>query len=262
MTGPLYTRDGDLFAPTTAARSPWAEGAQHGSPPSGLLAMVLEELFVGSGLVPARITVDLFRQIPMKALRARGTVVRSGKRIGVGSASLRLDETELARATGLFLRPTESVTFQSDGAVPPGPEAIAEVPLVPEGMESRLPSGFHQQVETRRTRPPEGCPLAVWFRIPPALIESGATSTFQLATMCADYGNAMATMSHLELSGQVVPFINPDLTLTLERLPQGPWLCLVCERFGFDNGIGSVTVSHHDIHGRYGSSTQTRMANG
>ena len=261
MTEALYTRDGDLFAPTAAAGSPWTAEAQHGSPPSGLLAMVLERLFFDSGLVPARITVDLFRQIPMEALRATGTILRLGKRIGVGRASLVLDETELARATGLFVRPTETEAFGAGAAVPPGPDGLDATRLVPESMETGMPFGFHQAVETRRTLSPGADGLAAWFRVPHALTESEATSPFQRATMLADYGNAMATISHVELTGQVLPFINPDLTLTLERLPQGPWLCLVCERFAFENGIGSVSLSHYDIHGRYGSSIQTRISN-
>lgn len=261
MTAPLYRRDGDLFVPSAAVGSPWVLGAQHGSPPSALLAMALERLFIDSGLVPARITVDLFRQIPMEPLRASGTILRSGKRIGVGSASLMLGETELARSTGLFLKPSETIAFGREAGVPSGPEGLADVPLVPESMATGMPAGFHQQVETRRTRAPEGCPLAAWFRIPSPLIDGEDASPFQRATMLADYGNAMATMSHTERTGKVAPFINPDLTLTLERLPRGPWLCLVCEPFGFENGIGSVTASHYDASGRYGSSIQTRMCN-
>ncbi len=224
--------------------------------------MMLEQLFADSDLVPARITVDLFRQIPMEALRGSAEILRSGRRIGVGTASLMLGQAELARATGLFLRTSETVAFDPDEIVPRGPEGLDDVPLVPEALEIGMPSGFHQLVPTRRTQPPEGCPLAAWFRIPDALTESEATSPFQRATMLADYGNAMATMSHTELTGETVSFINPDLTLTLERLPEGPWLCLVCERFGFENGIGSVTVGHYDVRGRYGSSIQTRMCNG
>jgi hypothetical protein len=135
----LYARDGDLFVPSDAAGSPWVKGAQHGSPPSGLLALALEHLFADSGLVPARITVDLFRQIPMEPLRASGTILRSGRRIGVGSASLMVADVELARATGVFLRPSDSLTFGPHPAPPPGPEGLDGVPLVPKAMELGMP---------------------------------------------------------------------------------------------------------------------------
>src|ERR1700761_7859168 len=58
---PFFTRDGDDFLPPSVANGPWDPKSLHGRVVIGLLAFAIEQRHGGDGLVPARLTVDMFR---------------------------------------------------------------------------------------------------------------------------------------------------------------------------------------------------------
>ena len=64
---------GNRFAPTRATESPWDTDAQHGGPPSALLAHLAADAarVTGAGSRPARISVDFFGAIPAASSPSR-----------------------------------------------------------------------------------------------------------------------------------------------------------------------------------------------
>src|SRR5690349_1903169 len=112
MDSSLFVRDSadsSLFHPTELTRGPWSPAAQHGGPPSALLAMVLEahddekapRRPEGSddAMFVARLTVELLKPVPLAPLVVRVNVERPGRKVQLLSASLNADGKEVARAT-------------------------------------------------------------------------------------------------------------------------------------------------------------------
>ncbi len=68
MSGFLYRRTGDVYAPTQWAGSPWSRELQHGGPVNGLIASAAEAAAAETGLRVVRLSVDLFRPTPLEPL--------------------------------------------------------------------------------------------------------------------------------------------------------------------------------------------------
>ena len=74
----------------------------------------------------------------------------------------------------------------------------------------------------------------------------------QRAVAASDFGNGISA----ELDFRTDLFINPDLTVSLDRLPEGEWVCLdATTRFGAP-GIGLAESSLWDLRGRIGRAVQ------
>lgn len=264
MGTPLYTLQGDQFVPGDGAASPWSSGMQHGGPATGLLARVIEERYAVDGLRPARLSVDLFRAVPMKPLRASTRVLREGRRIRVVEATLLAESTEVARATALLLSASQapsSPPATNDSAPPLGPEGLEAGSLIPESVRGDVGPGFHQEIEVRwATRPGDKRP-AGWLRIPMPLVRGEELTPFQRAAALSDLGNALAGLAARRERGTYSPFINADNNLYLTRMPQGEWLGLQLHLREEHEGIGIVATVLYDERGRVGRSVSTRLVN-
>ena len=266
MTDAIFTRDGERFVPTKLAGSPWGPGLLHGGPPAGLLARAVERAAASPDLHVARLTIDLFRPVPMQPLAVETRVLREGRRIQVLEASLVANGVEVSRATGLLLRQTEV-------ALPPaalplaaylqGPEDLAETGLgfVPEGDERppfRGLPGFHTTVEVRRVAGAMGTGKGTaWIRIPVPFVEGEETTPLVRVAATSDFGNALG---HIRPSEEV-GFINADITLYLHRVPGGEWICLETSGTAEPHGLGLVESVVHDVHGPLGRVVQALIVN-
>ena len=125
MSTALYVRDGERFHPTGLARSFWSNGVQHGGPPVGLLARAVEQVPTVVPMQVTRLTVDLFREVPIdNPLTVSTSVIRDGRRIQAVEASLVAAGQPVARASGLKIR-TGDVPIPDSVASwspPPGPD--------------------------------------------------------------------------------------------------------------------------------------------
>ena len=106
-----FRRDGDAFTPLPLARSLWSSEQLHGVAISGLLACVVEETVAQLGraeLVPARYHVDLFTAARMTRTIVTASVVRNGPRLVLLDAAVEQGDRKVARATALFLHPSQT----------------------------------------------------------------------------------------------------------------------------------------------------------
>src|SRR3954452_10718559 len=107
----FFTRGaGDVLLPTELACSLWSDDQLHGVALSGAMARSLEHAVAATGrtdLRAARYTVDLFRAARMQPCQIRTVVVREGRRLCLVDAILEQDDEPVARASGLFLLPSE-----------------------------------------------------------------------------------------------------------------------------------------------------------
>ena len=86
------------FEPTEATTSPWDAGAQHGGPPTALLASCLDDAFGRPGLRVARISVDFLGPVPRTPSRVQTELLRPGRRTQLSEASLWAGERRVAVA--------------------------------------------------------------------------------------------------------------------------------------------------------------------
>lgn len=257
----LYRKEGDHFVATTLSGSPWQKGFQHGGPVCGLLAHAAEECVTDPELQAARLTVDLFRKVPVSALRAETRILREGRRIAVVEVSLKAESLEVARASALFLRRPVSRDLPDREPGHHGPEAFPITPLVPESVTLYVPEGFHTHVEVRWEEPPPSEEPRFWVRAPASLLEGGDWTPFTRAAAMSDLSNALASSRIRFSDGAPRTFINTDSTLYLSRLPVGEWIRHSCDQIDERDGVGLVSVVHHDERGRFGRTVQARLEN-
>lgn len=266
MGEPIFRRDGYAFVPTPSAGSPWTRGALHGGPPAGLLTYAIEQHVADDGMQVARLTIDLFRAVPMERLHVRTETVRAGRRLRSVQASLFAGDLEVTRASALLLRRSNAPVGDEQHPPPPGPDGHPTQP----GIMRRPPNegeprpggyleGFHTVIETRWVSEPGEQPVT-WVRIPMELIEGVDTSPAMRAAALADFGNAVA--NHVgQPRARSLSYINTDITLYLHRDPVGEWLCLAPDHRDETEGVGLVESIWYDVRGRYGRAVQARLAN-
>jgi hypothetical protein len=80
---PFFTRDGERFVPTQSARGPWDPKSLHGRVIVGLLGAEIERRHGEPDLIPARLTVDMYRLPDLSPVEVTTRVVRDGYRIKV-----------------------------------------------------------------------------------------------------------------------------------------------------------------------------------
>lgn len=258
MTEALFQRDGELYVPTAACGSPWSPHQLHGGPVVGLMAHAVEQASDNTGLHLARLTVDLLRPAPSSPLTVTTRLVRGGKRLQVLEASLFAGDTEVTRASALFLE-NRPVTVPDHGRFPatelkpptwPVEASVAEAG----GWQSRYsPVGLHSTAKAVVIKGVDGTGQGLaWLKLPLPLVEGTETSpTVMAATLC-DFGNGVG---QLNLSDEL-GCINTDVTLYLHRSPVGDWVGLDARSRMQDTGVGLVETTLFDSQGPVGKILQ------
>ena len=255
----FFTRaDGESLLPTELACSLWSDDQVHGVALSGAMARSLERALADTGradLRPARYTVDLFRAARMQACDIRTTVVREGRRLCLVDALMEQNGEPVARASGLFLQPSEPApgeVWEPDLRFEPPPLDLAPVsdaPRVPLFSSDRLgwstSFGEHQNGDRKMT----------WQTGMP-VIPDEQPSTFVAAASIAD---AASMVTNWGSNG--VEHINTDITLTLARLPVSLEIGLAAVDRASRDGIAVGTAAVFDREGRLGATVVSSIAN-
>jgi len=245
------------FTATEVARGPWDPGSQHGGAPAALLMRAFEALPAAERLMIARVTYEFVRPVPLGELELRAEVVRPGRRVQLLAGSiLTPDGLEVVRARALQVqRADEGAARPPEPPPQDGPEAgQIDSPRLPLGampffgadaMDIRFVAGSFN----------EPGPATAWFRLKVPLVDGEEPSTLQRLAAAGDFGNGI---------GASVPwtewiFINPDLTLYMERVPVGEWICLDSRTIVGRDGVGLAESVLYDEHGRVGRAVQSLL---
>ncbi len=242
----------DRFAPTELSRGPWDPNAQHGGAPAALIARAIERVESAVPMDVVRITYEFLRPVPLTPLDLRTRVLRDGKRVQLVEARLHAGESEVARATALRIRSDAVPAPDADPDPPAHGGPAAGTLLEPPG--ERAPSFAWHAMEIRFVCGSfwEVGPAFAWFRLRHPLVAGEQPSPLQRLTAAADFGNGIATA----VSWATHVFINPDLTLYVERLPRGEWVGLdAITRVG-DAGMGVSDSALYDEQDRVGRAQQ------
>lgn len=266
MAEHIYERDGELYAPTRWAGSPWSAETQHGGPVAGLFARGAEACAAESELQLARLTIDLCRPVPKQPLRLATRWVRRGRKLGLAELTLSRGDDEIARASALLLVPRPELRSAWREAAPPPPpvESAEALEFMPVGLREQWPPGFHLSVQARVARDEIG--PAAWLTTPLDLVAGDATSPQVRFAMLSDLTFAMG-MRIAFLRGSVssralqTRFINADITLYRERDPEGDWVAFRLATMADAAGVGVAEVVQFDRAGRIGRSLQALVAN-
>jgi hypothetical protein len=255
MSDAVFIPRGSGFLATELARGPWDPNAQHGGAPAALLMREFERLPAPDGLVMARVTYELLRPVPLGELRVEAQVARPGRRAQLLEASIRDPAgTEFVRARGLQIRRAEAVRFTTHSPPPVGPEHGEELPMPFERPVS--PTFGPEAIEIRIVRGSfGGGPATAWFRLKVPLVAGERPTSLQLLAAAGDFGNGISAV----LPWRDHVFINPDLTLHIERPPEGEWICLDAETRIPAGGIGLAESVLYDARGRVGRALQALL---
>ncbi len=261
MPTALFTPDGDTFRPTSLTRSFWSDEVQHGGPPIGLLARAIEHVPTAVPMQVVRLTVDLYRPVPIDSpIHTETHVVRDGRRIQVVDASLFADGGPVARASALKIRMSDVPIPRSPipWASPPGPDEAEAISWERPGVTAPTVDFFHIHAIEVRTidgslfKPGEGLS---WVRLAVPVVEGEPTSSTVATATLSDVGNG----NSMALDGRKWLYVNPDLGLTLHRLPEGEWLGMRSLAHQHPSGIGSAESQLFDTAGPVGRVVQSQI---
>lgn len=243
------------FKPTDHCRGPWDINACHAGPPTGLLARAVEHAIPDKRLT--RLAVDLLRPIPFEGFTVTAEITKNGRRTASASATL----TDLHGKTCVMARSLHIACLQTQHPLPtytapplplelanPGPFPIQTLHDKPAfngtGVQVRYPSDSDSQPG----------PSTVWMKTVP-LLDTEAPSPFQLICPLADCGNAFSRNAE----PADVSFINPDLSIVLNRDPVGEWFASVSHGYWEPTGIGMADALLYDTKGVVGRAVQTML---
>ena len=270
MDAAFYTRRGGLYESSELTRGPWDPGSQHAGPPAALLGREIERIASEGPRQVGRVTFEILRPVPIAPLSVEAEIVRPGRRVELIEAVLSDGERALIRATAWRLRAAEldlpvgvtsagsqaaggrSATL-SPGSRPPGPDQGEPAPFFPTGEEV----GYHTAMDYRFVAGDflAPGPATVWMRPRHPLVAGEETTPLERVLLAADSGNGVSATLDFER----LVFINVDLTVHLNRLPSGEWVCLDSVTIPERNGVGLTDTALHDELGPIGRAAQTLL---
>jgi hypothetical protein len=249
----VFVRDGDRFMATDLALGPWAPGALHGGAPAALLAHAFQAAAPSAQMRPARITYEFVRPVPVGPLGVRVEVVRPGRRVTLLDGFLiDPDGVEVTRARALLMVAAEVDSGAATTPPFPGPEAAAENDW-PEQRPMFATHAMDIRFVEGRFREPG--PATAWFRLRQPLIAGEPPSGLERLAAAADFGNGIASV----LSWDEHTFINPDLTIYVEREPIGEWVALQSQMRVTQGSVATAESVLWDERGRIGHAIQALL---
>ena len=254
MAPALFTSDGGLWIPSELARGPWDPGALHAGPVAALLVRALEQLPERAPMRLVRVTLELFRPVPLAPLGVSAEIVRDGRRVQYLAGALTHEGAELCRMTAWRVRRAEEPVAEAAAPDPPAPlhpDTLAPSPR--RGADDGLVGFGSDGVEYRWVEGDWGVgPSRTWFRLRVPLLAGEEPSPAQRAVALADFGNGVSAAVPWETH----TFVNTDLTVFLDREPGGEWVGLAARTRVDPAGAGVTETELFDLDGRAGRALQ------
>lgn len=263
MSESIFVEQDGLFVPTDQARGPWDPEALHGGAPAALIASIFERMKPGAELPFARLSFEFLRPIPMEPLQLATSISRPGRRVQALHAELSANGVLVCKASALRVTPApehlpDRALAQLDGRYGPtlaAPQEGRDVHFTLDDNGHKSFAGTAMEMRFLRGHSLHGEPsgeATVWMRLRhPVLAGEQPTPLARLAA-AADFGNGVAFV----LPFDEYLFINADLTISLDRRPQGEWIALDARTLLEPSGIGWAESILHDERGPVGRAAQ------
>ena len=237
------------YEATEHTSGPWDPRLQHAGPPAALIGRALERCEPRPEMLISRITFEIVHAVPVGEVEVTASLARPGRSVELLAASLSAGGREVVRASAWrVLRAPDDTATPLPYDLPPLPDAEAPMP-------AQLESGYLKAVEWRPVRGGflEPGPAAAWTRIRVPVVEGETPTGLQRVLAVADSGNGIS--GTLDMSRWW--FINPELTVHLEREPQGEWICLDAATSIQPGGAGLAASTLSDLRGPVARGAQT-----
>jgi hypothetical protein len=253
VTEAIYEQRGGFLHATGFSRGPWDPNAQHGGAPAAILMRAIEQAEgVDESLQLARVTYELLRPAPLGDLRVSAQVVRPGRKVQLVEASLVTpDGVEVVKARALRIARAPVSTAPTELPAPGGIDRLTADTVFSGGAEMYVNGGI--EVRMLHGHFYETGPAFAWFRLRMPVVAGEEPSPLQRLVAAADFPNGISS----ELSWDEYVFINPDLTVHVEREPRGEWIGLDAQTRVVENGVGLAQAVLYDAEGRVGRSMQS-----
>ena len=265
----LYELAGGTVVATAYTRGPWDPNHQHGGAPAALMMRAFERTEPEPSLALTRVTYELIRPVPLGPLSVDTRVVRPGRRVQLLEGTIcDPDGTEVLKARALRVRRAPLSSGAEQSVDRHGSEAAAGAVAAPASWSGVGESGFGEigGASGGTLFPGDGMeirfvageffapgPATAWFRLKVPVVAGEQPSGLQRMAAAADFPNGIAT----ELDWSRYVFINPDLTLYVEREPIGEWIALAAAVRVVEGGAGISQAVIYDEQGRVGRSLQS-----
>ena len=257
------------FEPTDATTSPWDASAQHGGPPTALLATCLDDAFGRPAMRVARISTDFLGPVLRTALRVETRLVRPGKRVQLSEATMWAGDRAVAMARVWHLATTGEVpgtgggNGAGDGGGAGGSSQVGVPADLPEPQAQRYFGGdsswgYGRATEWRMVSGGFGRTTGagdVWTRLRIPLVAGRPLDGLARFAVIADSANGLSAPKSMRDWW----FIPPGVTMHLHRYPVGEWVRLTAASDPGEDGIGLTEGTLADALGRCGTVTQALL---
>jgi acyl-coenzyme A thioesterase PaaI-like protein len=252
-----------LVHPTEHARGPWDPRALHGGAPAALITAAFERMQPGAELRIARLGFEFLRPIPLAPLKLSTRIVRPGRRVQELAAELITADNGDGTGGELVCR-ASALRVQAIPDEVPGPKDALDEQALP-GPETGKPVRFSLNgsseagfaataMEMRWLDTPWALgPARVWMRLRHPLLPGEPLTSLARLAGTADFGNGVGAA----LPFEHFLFINADLTIHLQRQPQGEWIGIDARTLLHAGGTALAESMLHDAHGPVGRAFQT-----
>jgi hypothetical protein len=207
---------GPRFRSTSHTAGPWDLRSQHAGPPAALLGRALEATDPREGTLLARVTFEILGPVPVAEVEVESRVIRPGR-------SVELLEAEL-RAGGRPAMTARAWRIPVTSAPPAGVHDVAPAARPAEAAEPPHDFGYGHAVEIRFARGGWNVlgPATAWTRLRVGIVPDEPPTPLQRVLAVADSGNGVSAV----MSWDEWMFINPELTVHIQRPAEGEWIVL------------------------------------
>jgi hypothetical protein len=221
-----------------------------------LLGREIERLNDAESFHVGRVTFEILKPVPIGPVRVEAEVVRPGRSVQMVEATLSGEDGDLVKARAWRLRKGE-VEIPDDVVSTPDPPPGPEQGSQPDFFETGQDVGYHTAMEWRSVGGGflEPGPATVWMRMGCALVAGEEPTPLQRTLVAADVGNGISAV----LDWRRYLFINVDLSVHLERMPEGEWVCVDAVTLPQPNGVGTAESVLSDQRGRIGRAAQALL---
>ena len=253
----FVAREDGNYQATELTRGPWDREHQHAGPPSALVAQAIARAAAPLGFTHmARLTVSLWRPIPIAELKVVVDTAYAGRNVGHFAAQLFASGKEVARFTALVQRESGRRHFTGPARSPAAARATSGQRVTAGAVSVQQPLG-----RLSRSDGDPGRRGRLFRRTLRGTVSSAASTRggeeptpIERVAVAADSGNGISAV----LDFRRYLFVNNDLTINLFRRPQGEWICIDARTL-VSGGSGLAEARIFDTGGLIGRSTQSLL---
>ncbi|MFP3908090.1 MAG: thioesterase family protein [Acidimicrobiales bacterium] len=260
MTLAMFDHDGERYLAQPCTAGPWDPDHAHGGAVAALLAHLTQAVATPIPMHPVRLTIELLRPVTRVPLTATSRLRRGGRRVHQVEVVLGDEQgREVASGSLLSIRDTTVDELHDAGSAADQLETAGphEPPsALPRYTGDELwPSGFHEAVDLRIAPGMLGRPGAAeaWVALDAEVVAGQPPTPLERAAAAGDFGNGVSA----PLAMDRFLFINPDLTIDLDRRPTGRWVGIDARSVARPDGIGRTQTALRDQSGSIGVALQS-----